>query len=50
MFVEDFARAAIYFMNKKFKEPFLNIGNGKDFSIDWYAQFIMNAIKYKIKN
>ena len=49
MFVEDFARAAIYFMNKKFKEPFLNIGNGKDFSIDWYAQFIMKQLNIKLK-
>ena len=29
MFVEDFADALIFFMNKKIKEPFLNIGTGK---------------------
>lgn len=49
MFVEDFAKAAIYFMNKKFKEPFLNIGNGKDFPIDWYAKFIMKQLNVKLK-
>ena len=52
MFVEDFAKAAIYFMSKKFKEPFLNIGNVKDFSINWYAKFIMKQLNIylKIKN
>ena len=29
MFVEDFADALIFFMNKKIKEPFLNIGTGR---------------------
>ena len=27
MFVEDFAEALIYFINKKTREPFVNIGN-----------------------
>lgn len=49
MFVEDFARAAIYFMKKKFKEPFLNIGTGKDLTIDWYAKFIMKQLNVKLK-
>ncbi len=49
MFVEDFANAAIFFINKKFKEPFLNIGNGKDFSINWYAKFIMKELNIKLK-
>ena len=51
MFVEDFADALIYFMNKKIKEPFLNIGTGKSYSIKWYAKFIMkkSGVKLKIK-
>ena len=49
MFVDDFAEAAIFFMNKKFKEPFLNVGIGKDYSIDWYAKFIMKKLKIKLK-
>ena len=39
MFVEDFADALVFFMNKKIKEPFLNIGTGKDYTIKWYANF-----------
>ena len=49
MFVDDFADAAIYFMNKKIKEPFLNIGTGKDHTIEWYAKFIMKKFKVKLK-
>ena len=49
MFVDDFAEASIYFMNKKIKEPFLNIGIGKDHSIEWYAKFIMKKFKIKLK-
>ena len=33
MFVEDFADAIVFFMKKKIKEPFLNIGIGKDYSL-----------------
>ena len=49
MFVEDFAEALIYFMNKKIKEPFLNIGTGKSYSIKWYARFLMKKIGVKLK-
>ena len=49
MFVEDFADALIYFMNKKIKEPFINIGVGKDFTIDWYAKYIMKKLGVKLK-
>ena len=49
MFVEDFAEALIYFMNKKIKEPFLNIGTGKSHSIKWYARFLMKKIGVKLK-
>ena len=36
MFVEDFAEALVFIMNKNIKQPFLNIGTGKSFSIHWY--------------
>ncbi len=49
MFVDDFADALIYFMNKNFKEPFLNIGTGKDYSIKWYANFLMKKFNLKLK-
>ena len=49
MFVEDFAEALIYFMNKKIKEPFLNIGTGKSYSIKWYARFLMKKIGANLK-
>lgn len=49
MFVEDFADAVFFFMNKKIKESFLNIGIGKDYTIDWYAKFIMKTLKIKLK-
>ena len=49
MFVNDFADAVIYFMNIKIKEPFLNIGIGKDYSIKWFANFIMKKLKVNLK-
>ena len=49
MYVDDFANAAIFFMKKRFKEPFINIGIGKDYSIDWYAKFIMKQLKVNLK-
>lgn len=49
MFVNDFADAVIFFMNKKIKEPFLNIGTGKDLPIRWYANFIMKKLNVKLK-
>ena len=49
MFVDDFAEAIIFFMKKKIKEPFINIGNGYDRSINWYAKFIMKKMKIKLK-
>ncbi len=49
MFVEDFAEALIFFMNKRVKEPFINIGVGKDFSIEWYAKYIMKRLNVKLK-
>ena len=49
MFVEDFANALAYFINIKIKEPYINIGTGKQYSIDWYAKFMMRAMNVKLK-
>ena len=49
MYVDDFAAAAVYFMRRGFKEPFLNIGNGKEYSIKWFAKFIMKQLGVNLK-
>lgn len=49
MFVEDFAETIVFFMKKKIKEPFLNIGTGKNYTIKWYGKFLMKKIKVKLK-
>ena len=49
MFVDNFADAVIFFMNKKIKEPFLNIGTGTDHMIKWYAKFIMKKLNVNLK-
>lgn len=49
LYVDDFADALVFFLNKKFKEPFINIGPGKDYTIDWYTRFIMNHLGVKLK-
>jgi GDP-L-fucose synthase len=49
--VDDIADACIYFMNKKTKEFLINIGSGKDYSVEYYAKLISKIIigKNKIK-
>ena len=49
IYVDDLADACIYFMNKKIKETFVNIGSGKDYTIKQYAKIIINNIKPKKK-
>jgi GDP-L-fucose synthase len=53
IYVDDIADACLHFMNKKFRETVINIGTGKDYSIDKYAEIILNLIvpnkKIKIK-
>ena len=49
MFVDDFADALIFFMNKKIKEDFINIGTGKSYSIKWYTKFLMKKIGVNLK-
>ena len=49
MYVDDRADAIIYFMNKNFKEAYLNIGTGIDHNIKWYAKFISKKLNYRVK-
>ena len=49
MFVDDFAEAVIFFMKKKINQPFINIGIGKDYSIKWYAKFLMSKLNVNLK-
>ena len=49
MFVNDFAEAVIFFMNKNIREPFINIGTGKNHSIIWYTKFLMKKLNVKLK-
>ena len=53
MYVDDLADACVYFMKKKFKETTINIGTGKDYSINQYAKLVLETIipnrKIKIK-
>jgi GDP-L-fucose synthase len=41
IFSDDIAEACIFFMKKRTKETLINIGNGKDFSIRYYLNFLM---------
>ena len=47
--VDDLAEAIIFFMRKKIKEYYINIGSGKEFSITWYAKFIMKMLNCNLK-
>ena len=48
LLVDDFANAIIFFMNLKIKEPFLNIGTGKEHSIEWYVKFLLKKLNVKL--
>lgn len=43
LFVDDLADACIYFMNKKIAKvnSVINIGSGKDYSIEYYAKLVL---------
>ena len=47
MYVDDFAEACLFFLNKKTKETIINIGTGTEMTILNYAKFIMKEIDYK---
>ena len=47
MYVDDFAEACLFFLNKKTKETIINVGTGTEMTILNYAKFIMKEIDYK---
>ena len=47
MYVDDLGDACVYFMNKKTKHSVINIGSGKDFTINHYAKTILKLINKK---
>jgi GDP-L-fucose synthase len=47
--VDDIANACVYFMNKKKKPTLINIGTGKDYTIEYYAKLISKIILAKKK-
>ena len=49
MYVEDFAESLIYFFNISIKEPFINIGTGREYSIKFFANFLMKKFNIKLK-
>tara|TARA_B100001769_G_scaffold275246_1_gene276552 strand:+ start:3432 stop:4373 length:942 start_codon:yes stop_codon:yes gene_type:complete len=49
MFVDDIADACIYFMRKKTKTVLINVGTGKDMSINDFAKIIMKYLEVKLK-
>ena len=49
LYVDDFADAVVFFLNKNIKQPFINIGSGKDYKISWYTKFIMTQLGIKLK-
>lgn len=44
IYVDDIANACIYFMNKKKTPTVINIGTGKDYSIEYFAKLISKII------
>jgi GDP-L-fucose synthase len=44
IYVNDLARACVYFMKKKTKEDIINIGTGIDYSIKEYAKILSKVI------
>ena len=49
MYVDDLARACIFFFNKNTKESLINVGSGVEKTIVDYAKFIIKKSKTKIK-
>jgi GDP-L-fucose synthase len=49
IYVDDVAEACIFFMNKKIKENYINIGSGKDFTIKQYAKLLMKYMECNCK-
>ena len=49
IYVDDLAKAIIYFMNKKTKHTLINVGTSKEYSIKEIANKIIKILKLKIK-
>jgi len=49
LYVEDFADACVFFMRKKTKENFINIGSGLEKSIEGFAKYIMKKLNVNLK-
>ena len=49
LYVGDFANACVFFMGKKIKENFINIGSGTEEKIVGYAKYIMKELKANLK-
>ena len=53
IYVDDLADACLFFMNKKTKHHLINIGTGKDYSIEFFAKKLLKILipdkKIKIK-
>ena len=48
LYVDDFADACIFFMKKKTKESFINIGSGIEKTIYGYTQYIIKRLGVKL--
>jgi GDP-L-fucose synthase len=46
MYVDDLADACVFFMNKRTEESLINVGSGYDFSIMYYAKFIIKKMNF----
>ncbi|MDC0391221.1 GDP-L-fucose synthase [Candidatus Pelagibacter ubique] len=49
LYVDDLAESVLFFMKKKTKHTLINIGTGKDMTIEKYAKKIMSVIGYNTK-
>ena len=47
LYVDDLAKSVLFFMKKKTKHTLINIGTGKDLTIEKYAKKIMDVVGYK---
>ena len=48
IYVDDLADACIYFLNKKTEHTLINIGSGKDYSVKYYASFVLKKLNLEI--
>ncbi len=47
IFVDDLARASVYFMNKNYKDTIINIGSEIEFTIRQFVKIICKQMQYK---